>query len=522
MTGLDSRMRRGSIARRMPLNSQPSTLNSSRHLAIDLGAESGRLMLGTLADGRVTLEELHRFPNTPLRAGDSLHWDIPALFAEVKAGLRKGAALGIPFSSISTDSWGLDYVLFDADEKIISPTFHYRDPRTARGVGRVHGLISPDEIFAETGLQFMPINTLYQLAAETPERLHAAKQILPVADAFNFLLCGVARAEESLASTTQLYNPRTRDWSARLLNTAVGQAPPPVSSPASAPACRPAGEGASPTKLFPPIVPSGTVLGPLRPELVHELGLPTLPVIAGCSHDTGAAVAAVPARGEHWAYLSSGTWSLLGAELSAPLLTEECRACNFTNEIGYGGSVRLLKNIAGLWIVQECRRAWARAGQDYDYATLMQLAAAAPPCATRIAPDDARFLAPGNMPETIAAFCRETGQPAPATPGATIRCVLESLALCYAREFANLEIITGRKFTRLHIVGGGSRNELLNQFTANALGVFVLAGPVEATALGNVLVQALALGSIPTLAAARELVANSFPLTRYEPHNLSL
>lgn len=469
----------------------------SFHLAIDLGAESGRLMLGTLADGRATLEELHRFPNTPLRAGESWHWDISTLFNEVKVGLRKAAALEIPFTSISTDSWGLDYVLFDAGGEIIPPTFHYRDPRTARGVAQVHEVISPEKIFAETGLQFMPINTLYQLAAENPERLRAAKHLVPVADAFNFLLCGVARAEESLASTTQLYNPRTRDWSACLL-----------------------GALHLPHELFPPIVPSGTVLGPLQPGLARDLGLPALPVIAGCSHDTGAAVAAVPTQGDDWAYLSSGTWSLLGAELSSPLLTEECRACNFTNEIGHGGSVRLLKNIIGLWIVQECRRAWARAGHHYDYVTLMQLAAAAPPGAARIAPDDARFLAPGDMLEAIAACCRETGQPAPATPGSIIRCVLESLALCYARELANLEKITGKKFTRLHIVGGGSRNDLLNQFTANALGIPVFAGPVEATALGNVLVQALALGLIPSLAAARELVANSFPLTRYEPDRL--
>jgi rhamnulokinase len=466
------------------------------HLAIDLGAESGRLMLGTLADGKVSLAELHRFPNTPLRIGDSLHWNIEALFAEVKVGLRKAAALKIPFASISTDSWGLDYVLFDAAGGMISPTFHYRDPRTARGVDRVRKLVSWPEVFAETGLQFMPINTIYQLASETPERMRAAKQLLPIADAFNFLLCGVARAEESLASTTQLYNPRTRDWSARLLNVLE-----------------------LPRDIFPPIVPSGTVLGSLQPELARELGLPPMPVIASCSHDTGAAVAAVPACGEDWAYLSSGTWSLLGAELSSPLLTDQCREFNCTNEIGYGRSVRLLKNIVGLWIVQECRREWARGGTDFDYATLMKLAADAPPFISLINPDDPRFVAPGDMPGKIAAFCRETGQPEPSTPGATVRCVLESLALLYARVLKKLETLTGKKFTRLHIVGGGSRNELLNQLTANALGESVLAGPVEATALGNVLVQSLALGGVSSLAAARELVANSFPLTRYEPRD---
>lgn len=475
-----------------------TTHTASHHLAVDLGAESGRLMLGTIADGTLALREVHRFPNTPVRAGDSLHWDVDALLAAIKTGLRHAAALELPLASISTDSWGLDYVLFDSDGRMIPPSFHYRDPRTAQGVERMHALVPWPEVFAETGIQFMPINTLYQLAAEAPARLQAARQLLPMADAFNFLLCGEARAEESLASTTQLYNPRTRDWSTRLLRALQ-----------------------LPRDLFPPIVPPGTVLAPLRQPLAQELGLPALSVIASCSHDTGAAVAAVPAQGEDWAYLSSGTWSLLGAELPAPLLTDACREFNFTNEIGFGGTVRLLKNIVGLWIVQECRREWARAGQDFDYATLMRLAAEAPPFVSLIHADDARFAAPGDMPAKIATFCRETGQPEPAGPGATIRCVLESLALLYARVFQNLEQLTGRKFTRLHIVGGGSQNVLLNQFTANALGIPVLAGPVEATALGNVLVQAIALGRLPSLAAARELVARSFPLTRYEPQDQS-
>ena len=468
----------------------------SFHLAIDLGAESGRLMLGTLAEGRIALEELHRFPNTPLVVDGSLHWNPAALFAEVGVGLRKAGALGLPFASISTDSWGLDYVLLDAHGEIIPPTFHYRDPRTTLGVERMRTLVPWGEVFAETGIQFMPFNTLYQLAAETPERLAAARQLVPIADAFNWHLCGVVRAEESLASTTQLYNPRTRDWSARLLQSLQ-----------------------LPRELFPPIVPSGTVLGPLREELARAAGVNAMPVIATCSHDTGAAVAAIPASGEDWAYLSSGTWSLMGAELDAPLLTDQCREFNFTNEIGHGGTVRLLKNIVGLWIVQECRREWARGGHEFNYATLMRLAAEAPPFVSLINPDDPRFVAPGDMPQKVAAFCRETHQPLPSTPGATIRCVLESLALLYRRTFAMLAALTGRPFTRLHIVGGGSQSELLNQFTANSLGLPVLAGPVEATALGNVLVQALALGEVPSLGAAREIVANSFPLTRYEPRD---
>ena len=467
------------------------------YLAIDLGAESGRVMLGTLTDGHIALEELHRFPNVPLKVDGSLHWNIPELFAGVKAGLRKAAALKIPIASVSTDSWGLDFVLLDARGAIIPPAFHYRDPRTARGVERVRSLVPWPDVFAETGIQFMPFNSIYQLAAEAPERLERTRQIVLIADAFNFFLSNVARAEESLASTTQLYNPRARDWSPRLLN-ALGLS----------------GE------IFPTIVPSGTKLGGIKVELAREVGLHDVSVIASCSHDTGAAVAAIPATGNDWAYISSGTWSLMGAELSSPLLTDECREFNFTNEIGFGGNVRLLKNIIGLWMVQECRREWEREGQVFDYATLTRLAADAPPFAALIDPDDPRFVAPGEMPQKIAAFCRETNQSLPQTPGAVIRCALESLALLYRCTFVMLEKLTGRRFMHLHIVGGGSKNELLNQFTANALGLPVLAGPVEATALGNVLVQAIALGDLSSLAAARDRVRHAFPFARYQPREV--
>ena len=268
--------------------------------------------------------------------------------------------------------------------------------------------------------------------------------------------------------------------------------------------------------MLPEIVPAGTRLGKLRPEIARETGLGQIHVTAACSHDTGAAIAAIPAQGNDWAYISSGTWSLMGVELSSPLITEQCREFNFTNEIGFGGSVRLLKNIIGLWIVQECRREWARQGNEFDYATLMRLASEAPPFVSLIDPTDARFVAPGDMPAKIDAFCRETRQPIPDTPGATIRSVLESLALLYRRTFEQLESLIGRRIQRLHIVGGGSKNELLNQFTANALGIPVFAGPVEATALGNILVQAIALADVPSLAAARELVRKSFPLRSYE------
>ena len=466
----------------------------THHLACDLGAESGRLMLGTIADGRLALEELHRFPNRVSRAGDSLQWDIPRLFDELKAGLKKAAALKLPIASISTDSWGVDYVLLDAHGKVMPPAFHYRDPRTALGVERVRAKVSWPDVFAETGIQFMPLNTLYQLAAEEPARLGEASQMLMIADAFNFWLSGTARIEESNASTTQLYDPRARLWSGKLLQVLE-----------------------LPGKLFPQIVSSGTRLGTLTPELALETGLGEIAVIAGCSHDTAAAVAAVPASGENWAYLSSGTWSLLGLELSQPLLTDACRELNFTNEAGFGGSIRLLKNISGLWLVQECRREWAQAGTAFDYASLTQLATEAPPFVSLINPADQRFLAPSSMTGAMAEFCRETKQPVPATPGAFVRCALESLALLYRRTLRDIGRLTGRRVERLHIVGGGSRNPLLNRFAANATQLPVLAGPVEATAAGNVLVQAIALGGVPSLSAAREIIAASFPVERIEP-----
>ncbi|RME91542.1 MAG: rhamnulokinase [Verrucomicrobia bacterium] len=466
---------------------------TTRYLACDLGAESGRLMLGTLESGRLRLEEVHRFPTGATEAAGSLHWDIERFFGEVREGLRRAAAAG-PIRAVSTDSWGVDYLLYDEADRIIPPVYHYRDPRCERGVQQVYSRVSWEEIFAETGIQFMPINTLFQLGAETPERLQRARRILGIGDGFNAWLSGVHKWETSLASTTQLYEPRSRQWSAKLL-AAVGVRPEQM------------GE----------VVASGTVLGPMREELAAETGLQGVQVVAGLSHDTGAAVAAVPAQGQRWAYLSSGTWSLMGVELPEPVINDTCRELNFTNELGYGGTVRLLKNIIGLWLVQECRRAWAAAGQEMDYATLTQLATEAAPFRALINPADARFLPPGGMPERIQAFCRETGQPVPETPGAIVRCVLESLALLYAETMDQLSRLIGWRPECLHIVGGGSRNRLLNQLTADALQMPVVTGPVEATAAGNVLAQAMALGEVGSHAEAREVVRRSFELARVEP-----
>lgn len=456
-------------------------------------------MLGTLEAERITLEELHRFPNGPVKRDGALHWDIETLFAEVRAGLKKAAARAVPIQSFSADSWGVDYVLYDAEGRVMPPVWHYRDARTARGVERVRQRVDWPTIYEETGIQFMPLNTIYQLAAEPPERLARARQLLLIGDAFNHFCCGVARNEVSLASTTQLYNPRAKTWSQTLL-AALGLR----------------------AELFAPIVPSGTPLGPLCSALARETSLPPIEVIASCSHDTAAAVAAVPARGGDWAYLSSGTWSLMGVEWPHPVITPQGRDANFTNEIGYAGTVRLLKNIVGLWLVQECRREWAQQGRDYDYGTLTQLAAGARPFAALINPADPRFVSPDNMPGRIAAFCRETGQTPPETPGAFVRCCLESLALFYRVTLGQLESLIGRKVRTLHIVGGGSRNRLLNQFAANALQIPVLAGPAECTALGNTLVQAIAQGHLPSLAAAREVVRRSFDLETFEPRDTAV
>ena len=469
-------------------------MDACHYLACDLGAESGRLMRGSIEDGRLALEELHRFPNTPLQENGSLVWNMPALFAQLEEGMRKAASSSVAPSSISTDSWGVDYLLYDEAGELISPSYHYRDSRSARGVKSACSRLTWAQIFNESGVQFMPFNTLFQLAAEAPERLARARRILGVGDGFNYWLSGVARFEESLASTTQLYDPRVHTWSARLIEALQ-----------------------LPAGIFPPIVPSGTVLGPLRKALGDSTRLRELQVIASCSHDTAAAVAAVPASDGSWAYLSSGTWSLMGVEIPEPILTEACRELNFTNEIGFGGSVRLLKNIIGLWLVQECRREWVRAGSDCDYPTLMRLANEATPFRSIVNPADDRFLAPGEMPAKIASFCRERGQQVPDSPGATIRCALESLALLYGRTLRQIERLLGRRIERLHIVGGGSKNTLLNQFTANSLQIPVVAGPAEATAAGNILVQAIALGRLPSLGAARQVVRDSFATEVFEP-----
>ena len=468
----------------------------THYLACDLGADSGRLMLGTLDHGKISLEELHRFPNGPVKTSGALHWNFAGLLEQLKTGLKSAAAKNLPIASISTDSWGVDYVLYDERGLVMPPVWCYRDPRTASGVQNARAKVDWPATYAETGIQFMALNTIYQLAAEPPERLARAKQMILLGDAVNYFCSGVARNEVSLASTTQLYNPLTRTWSKKLLGALNLR-----------------------EELFAPLCASGTRLGPLKKNLCAETGLPPIEVIASCSHDTGAAVAAVPAGGGNWAYLSSGTWSLMGVEWPQPVINEQTRSLGFTNEIGYGNSVRLLKNIVGLWIVQECRRQWTKEGKKHDFAALEKLAAAAPPFVSLINPDDPRFLSPEHMPDKIAEFCQQTGQPVPADIGAYMRCIYESLALFYRVVMRRIERITGRKIERLHIVGGGSKDMTLNQCAASALNLPVLVGPAECTALGNVLVQAIALGHLPSHEAAREVVRNSFELKTVTPQD---
>jgi rhamnulokinase len=390
----------------------------------------------------------------------------------------------------------VDYVVYDDRGLPMLPVWCYRDSRTALGVEAVKEKVEWPVIYAETGIQFMALNTIYQIATEPAARLAQAKQILLIGDAFNFFCSGVARNEVSNASTTQLYNPHTKTWSKKLFST-LGLR----------------------EDLFAPICPSGTKLGPMKKNLAAEVGLPPIEVVASCSHDTGAAVAAVPASGADWAYLSSGTWSLMGVEKSQPVINEQSRGLGFTNEIGYGDTVRLLKNIVGLWLIQESRRHWNKTGKKLEFAELEKLAIASAPFVSLINPDDPRFLSPDDMPKKIADFCRETGQPQPASIGACVRCIYESLALFYRVTLRRMERLTGSKIQQLHIVGGGSKDATLNQFTANAIKIPVLAGPTECAALGNILVQAIALGHLESHEEARQVVRNSFALQPYTPQD---
>jgi rhamnulokinase len=475
------------------------------YLALDLGAESGRGLIGRFDGDRLDLEEVHRFPNGPVQMLDTLHWDVPRLFAELKVALGKAAVGHAGLDGVGVDTWGVDFGLVGRGETLLGNPVHYRDPRTEGVMEAAFDLVPRQRIYEITGLQFMPINTAYQLLAMKragSPLLELAETLLMMPDLFGWLLTGRRAGERTDASTTQLLDPRDGSWSDEL--------------------CR--GFGLS-RSILPELIDPGTELGPLRKSVADELGIGRAPtVLVPGTHDTASAVAAVPTRGTDstppdWCYISSGTWSLLGVEVARPVITEATRRANFTNEGGVAGTTRLLKNIMGLWLVQECRRTWARAGLDYSYDELIDRARAARPFATLVEPDDPSFLAPGDMPARLAAYAARTGQPIPADEGAFVRSTLESLALKYRGTIRRLQEILGTTIRTVHVVGGGSRNALLCQFTADACGIPVHAGPVEATAAGNVLLQAMARGRVGSLAQARAIVAASFPVQTYEPQD---
>ena len=475
------------------------------YLAVDLGASSGRVVAGRLRSDRIELEEVYRFPNGPVRIGTRLHWNLPGLWLHVQQGLRAAnAKFGNQIVSLGVDTWGVDYGLLGPDDELLGNPYHYRDPRTRGIYESAFALVPRERIFAETGLQFMELNTLYQLFAARLSRsplLDVAESMLLMPDLFHWLLTGRKTNERTNVSTTQLYNPQTRDWSRALI------------------------DGFDlPAKLFGEISEPGTRLGKLLPEVAAETGLAGVEVVLPASHDTASAVVAVPAKTQaagapDWCYISSGTWALMGIEAPMPVINDEVARWNFTNEAGVAGTTRLLKNIAGLWLVQECRRVWQQQGRDFGWDELAHLAAEAPPLVSMINPDDPRLAAPTDMPQAIAELCRETGQPVPQTPGATLRCALESIAARSQQVLASLETLNGHSIETIHMVGGGTQNELLCQLTADACERPVVAGPVEATALGNILVQAWAMGEVSGLAEARQIVRQSFELKTYEPRS---
>jgi rhamnulokinase len=473
------------------------------YVAFDLGAESGRAMLGVLEDGKLSLHEMHRFANVIHHLPDGYHWNTVGLWANLKEGLAKSVAYckdhGIELTSVGVDTWGVDFGLLGQSGSLLGVPFAYRDPRNEVAMEEVVDKIGSERLYGMTGIQFMPFNTLFQLAAwkkAEPNVLAAARTLLFTPDLLHYFFTGEAKIESSIASTSQMIDPRTGQWSNELLEK-LG----------------------FPTDLLAKTVPPGTVIGTLRKEVAAETNAPVdLKVIAPASHDTASAVAAVPADAStNWMFLSSGTWSLMGLELVEPVLTEAARAQNFTNEGGVDGTIRFLKNISGLWLVQEVRRAYEKDGVTYDYDALTRMAGEAEPFRTLVDPDHGPFMQPGDMPGKIAAFAEKTGQPKPESPGQFVRCCLESLALTYRRTLEGMVEVTGKGIDVIHIVGGGGKNELLDQMTADATSRTVVVGPYEATAAGNLLVQAMGAGDLKDLNEIREVVKASFKPKTFSP-----
>ncbi len=471
-------------------------MSALAHLAIDLGAESGRCIVGLLDGDSLTLHEVHRFAHRPCRLPSGLHWDLTGIWLHVLEGLSAAGAFcrsrAVPLVSVGVDTWGVDYALIGRSGELLGLPHAYRDERNQPAFERTIAAVGRGAIYDATGIQFMPLNTLYQLVAAQdaePTTLAQSASLLFMPDLFHYFLSGHGAVEQCIASTSQMIDPRTGGWATGLL-ARLGL----------------------PTHMLAAPVPPGTTLGVLRPEVARATGQdPRIRVIVPASHDTASAVAAVPAApGTRWCFLSSGTWSLLGAEIDAPCLSPGACEVPFTNERGVGNTIRFLKNIAGLWLVQECRRDWESRGEPHSYEELAELAAAGAPFRTLIDVNHRSFAHPGEMTSRIAEFARATGQPIPQEPGQVVRCCLESLALEYRRTLGQLERVLGRTFDTLHIVGGGARNNLLNRMTAGATGRRTVVGPVEATAAGNVLTQAMGTGTVRDLAHIRRIAARSF------------
>lgn len=472
---------------------------SKVYLAADFGGGSGRVIAGWLEDGKLTMEEIHRFGNRQVRLGDHVYWDFPALFEDMKAGLKKAASKGYEVESIGVDTWGVDFGLIDRDGQLLGNPVCYRDARTAGMTEKLFETLNPTEHYATTGIQVMEINTLAQLLSiKGTAQLEAAEHLLFMPDLFSYFLTGKATNEYCIASTSELLDAKRREWSWETIE-ALGL----------------------PKRIFGDIVMPGTVRGELRKDIAEETGLKDVKVIAVGSHDTASAVAAVPAiEGDGpVAFLSSGTWSLLGIELPEPILTEEARQAEFTNEGGVGGRIRFLQNITGLWILQRLMAEWKERGEEQTFGELLPAGAQAS-ISSIIPVADATFTNPPSMEKAISDYCKQSNQPVPQTKGEFVRCLFQSLAKKYKDAIEGVNGLLPESLKRLHIIGGGSQNGLLNQFTADALGIPVWAGPVEATAMGNILVQAMAAGEVADLAELREVVRRSVTPKVFEPNNI--
>jgi rhamnulokinase len=479
--------------------------NEKVYLAVDLGASSGRVVAGLYDGNDLRIEEVLRFPNGGISMQDRLYWDLPRLWSDIQEGLRKAARqYGEQIRSVGVDTWGVDFGLLGRDDELLGNPYNYRDKRTGGIFERAFPLVSREDIYAATGLQFMEINTLFQLVSmklDGSPLLAAAENFLMMPDLFHWLLTGEKVNEYTMVSTSQCYDPQQGDWAWDLID-----------------------RFGLPKQIFGQIASPGTQLGGLSKPVAELTGLTDVQVILPGTHDTASAVMATPADSEvsaqpAWCYISSGTWSLMGVEIPGPIINQRSQQLNFTNEVGVAGTIRLLKNIAGLWLVQECRRVWKNAGANYTFELLVKMAAEHEPLVSLIDPDDKSFVAPKDMPTAIREYCQRTGQPVPDDEGAVIRCALESLALRYRMVLGYLEELVDGPIDTIHIVGGGSNNKLLNQMAADSCNRTVVAGPGEATAIGNVMMQAVSCGDVGSIAQAREVIRRSFDCDLHEPHH---